>query len=326
MLVELRFLRHVIELARYGNYARAASALNLSQPALSRSISTLEAHLKVKLFDRDHLGVHPTAFGKLILERGVALLAGESALRRDLVLLAGLDGGSLSVGAGPHASALLLGKAVGQVLHRHPKLKLSVCSADYRSIGRRVLEANLDLGVVNTSGWAGEPRLSIVPLATLPLVVAVRAGHPLARLRAPRVEQVLAYPIASPPIPAEIAANFARAYPRGRRDEHTGDMYTTLVVDSISMAQSIVEHSDAVMPVPLASIADSVVSGRLCVLDMQIPWLVVEFGVIYLAGRTPPPAARALVEALRSVANETHTEARHLAATLAHPTELETPA
>ncbi len=47
MLVELRFLRHVIELARYGNYARAASALNLSQPALSRSISTLEAHLKV---------------------------------------------------------------------------------------------------------------------------------------------------------------------------------------------------------------------------------------------------------------------------------------
>ncbi len=179
-----------------------------------------------------------------------------------------------------------------------------------------MLEANLDLGVVNTSGWAGEPRLSIVPLATLPLVVAVRAGHPLARLRAPRVEQVLAYPIASPPIPAEIAANFARAYPRGRRDEHTGDMYTTLVVDSISMAQSIVEHSDAVMPVPLASIADSVVSGRLCVLDMQIPWLVVEFGVIYLAGRTPPPAARALVEALRSVANETHTEARHLAATL----------
>lgn len=309
MTIDLRFIRHVIELARHGNYARAAKALHLSQPALSRSISTLESHLNVKLFDRDHVGVKPTAFGRLVLERGEALMATEAELRRELLQLAGLEFGTLAVGVGPHPGALFLGKAVGQVIRRHPHLRLSIHSSDYRSVGRRVINGDLDLGIVNIGGWTGEPRLSLEPLATLPLVIAARPGHPLANLCSLSAEQVLEFPIASPPIPAELAANFARAYTRGRRDEMTGDLHTTLVVDSIPMAQSIVEHSDAVMPVPLATIADSVRSRRLCVLDIHIPWLTVEFGAIFLAGRTQPPIARALLEALKRVASDTLSEA-----------------
>ncbi|MGO9634515.1 MAG: LysR family transcriptional regulator [Steroidobacteraceae bacterium] len=319
MLVELRFIRHVVELARHGNYARAAHALNLSQSALSRSIATLESQLNVKLFDRQHQGVQPTAFGKLLLARGAALMTAESELRRDLVLLAGLEAGSLTVGVGPHPGALFLGKAVGHVLHSHPNLQLSIHSADYRSIGRRVLDGSLDLGVVNTGGWSGESRLSMEPLATLPLVIAARAGHPLARLRSLSVEQVLAFPIASPPVPPGLAEKFSHAYPFGRRDEVTGDLYTTLLVDSISMAQIIVEQCDAVMPVPLATIADAVRNKKLCVLDIHVPWLVVEFGAIHLSGCTPSPAAQSLLEALRRVASESLLEANHLAATLAIP-------
>ena len=85
------------------------------------------------------------------------------------------------------------------------------------------------------------------------------------------------------------------------------------------MAQTIVEQCDAVMPVPLATIADAVRNKKLCVLDIHVPWLVVEFGAIHLSGCTPSPAAQSLLEALRRVASESLLEANHSAATLAIP-------
>lgn len=51
---DLRQLRHFVALAEHGHFARAAEAVNLSQPALSRSIQALENGLGCRLLDRGH--------------------------------------------------------------------------------------------------------------------------------------------------------------------------------------------------------------------------------------------------------------------------------
>ena len=101
-MFELRLLRHALALARYRNFARAAEALHLTQPSLSRSIAVLEKDLGVRLFDRSKSGVRPTAYGELLLQRGAALVGGEDELRREIQLLAGLETGTLCIGAGPY--------------------------------------------------------------------------------------------------------------------------------------------------------------------------------------------------------------------------------
>ncbi|MEI8352823.1 MAG: LysR family transcriptional regulator [bacterium] len=67
LMFDMRRLRHALALAEHRNFARAATALHITQPALSRSIQSLEDALGVHLFDRNPRDVEPTAFGELVL-------------------------------------------------------------------------------------------------------------------------------------------------------------------------------------------------------------------------------------------------------------------
>jgi len=72
---------------------RAAATLRISQPALTKSIQTLESDLGVKLFERRREGVIPTEFGKLALKHAQDMLLVESEFLRQINLLAGLGPG-----------------------------------------------------------------------------------------------------------------------------------------------------------------------------------------------------------------------------------------
>ena len=68
-MIEIRHLHHALALAEHRNFARAAEALHLSQPALTRSIQNLEEKMGLELFERRPKGVDPTDAGQLMLKR-----------------------------------------------------------------------------------------------------------------------------------------------------------------------------------------------------------------------------------------------------------------
>lgn len=109
---DLRQFRHFVALAEHGHYARAAEAVNLSQPALSRSIQALEGQLGCTLVERGSRGVALTAHGRLVLEHARRLLAGHRALHNAVSQLANLDSGELCLGGGPFPAARLLPEAL----------------------------------------------------------------------------------------------------------------------------------------------------------------------------------------------------------------------
>ena len=119
MSVDLHLIRHALALAKHGNFRRAAQALHVSQPTISRNIAALERSLGVRLFDRTRSGVEPTEFGRLVLERGRDLLAGAADLRREVGLRAGLDSGSLAVSAGPHPFEISVVHALTRLVAEH---------------------------------------------------------------------------------------------------------------------------------------------------------------------------------------------------------------
>src|SRR5512139_343573 len=145
-------------LAKHRNFARAAEALHVTQPALSRSIAGLEAALGEKLFNRTRQGVEPTAFGELLLSRGRALLDGATELEREFTLMRGLDIGEVRVGAGAYPAELSVGRAVGQLMNRHPTLRVDLTTTDLRAIVDGVLTRRLDLAVVELSLVDHDPR------------------------------------------------------------------------------------------------------------------------------------------------------------------------
>jgi DNA-binding transcriptional LysR family regulator len=302
----LRSLRHAIVLARHGNYARAARELNLSQPSLTRRIALLEEDLGVTLFDRTRSGVVPTAFGKVLIERGDPLLRGEAALQREIQLLAGLDQGSLFIGAAPYPTQVSVGPAIGRLISLHPGLRVQCMTRDPRSIQQEVALERLDLGIAAIPSIDRDSRLLITPVPPQRLYLACRPGHPLLALPGtPDIAQVLRYPL----VTTLLTGIHAYAMENEGQFPATGisstpDFSPSIQVDSLAMGRQIAWASDAVFPGTEAMLADDVALGRLVRLATDAPMLRTVYAILQLKGRTPSPAAQAFIDILLDIERE----------------------
>jgi DNA-binding transcriptional LysR family regulator len=316
-VLDLKLLHQALTLARHRNFARAAEALHLTQPALSRSIAGLEATLGEKLFDRTHQGVEPTAFGRMLLARAQPLVDGSVELERDFKLLRGLQIGELRVGAGPYPAELSVGQAAGQLMNRHPRLRVELSTSDLRSLITAVAEHKLDLAVMELSMVEGETGFAVEALPEHPGCFYCRAGHPLAQLPGPSLEQVLAYPYVGTRMPRRVAGDFLHLARVGRIDADTGDYLPPVKVDSVQVAKEVVLKSDAVGAAPLALLAAEIRAGRLLALPLRLDWLHTRYGFVHLRDRQLSPAALAFMTELRAV----EAGMAALAASLRHATE-----
>lgn len=303
-MIELRLLRQAVALARLRNFGRAAKALHITQPTLSRNIAALEDALGVSLFDRGQRAVMPTAFGDLLVQRAEALLAGEGDLRRELQLLAGLEIGNLSIGAGPYATEISVGPAVARLLHSHPRLRIQVLTADPDEIARKVSAGQLDVGIASRRGLGSVSKLSFEPMREHRMHLACRPGHPLAGQPDLALDQVLRYPMVSILLGAPAAEAAALHDDAGRVDPDTGHFAPAICVTSLSLARQIAARSDALFPSTATMVADDIAAGRLALLAFDTPALRSMHGLITRRDRLLSPAAQAFVDLLREVEAE----------------------
>src|ERR1700749_1265067 len=94
-MLDTRRLKVLCEVARHGSFSAAANALGYTQPAISRQIATLEAEVGAVLVRRVPMGAVLTDAGRLLVERGEAILARLEDTEMELRALAGLEGGTL---------------------------------------------------------------------------------------------------------------------------------------------------------------------------------------------------------------------------------------
>lgn len=122
----LRQLAYFREVARRLHFRRAAEALAIAQPALSRAVAQLETDLGARLLNRTRRGVELTPAGQLLLERSEPLLRGLAALPGDLRALAGGQVGTVRVGFTGLAMATVL-PGILRVFHAaHPGIRLEL--------------------------------------------------------------------------------------------------------------------------------------------------------------------------------------------------------
>jgi DNA-binding transcriptional LysR family regulator len=305
MALDLNLIRHALALAKHGHFRRAARALHVSQPTLSRNIAALEKSLGVRLFDRTRSGVEPTAFGRLVLERGNALLAGEADLLREITLQAGLETGRLAVSAGPLAFEISVVHALTRLVVEHPRLSVQATVTHARDVVRDVLSGTVDVGVTDRSVAASQERLFFEPLPTHQIHLACRPGHPLAKLRQITPAAIAAYPLASTDATGHIAELMNSLGARsGQLNPDTGDYRPTIYVNSLAAARQIACGSDVLAAGVAAMLAADVAAGRLERLNFQVADLQTRYGIITLRGRTPSPSATKFIALLRAVEAE----------------------
>jgi DNA-binding transcriptional LysR family regulator len=301
---DLRLIRLAIALGRHGNFARAAEEMNISQPTLSRGIAALERALGVPLFDRTRKGAIPTMFGRVLLDRGESMLRDDADLRREIQLLAGLEAGSVAIGAGAFAGEISVAKAIARVVRAHPRLRIRFTVADPDQVVQDALAGRIDVGVASTVDLESDVRLVVEPLPPLRVYLACRPGHPLTRESRPSLARALEFPLATTQLRGAQAALASTAGATPVRQGRAAAFHPQILVNSLSHARLIARESDALFPATAALLAEDVAAGRLVRLDCRVPEMRTTYGILYLRGRTLAPAAEMFIETLRAVEAE----------------------
>ncbi len=182
-MIDVRRLRVLCEVARHGSFSGAAASLGYTQPAVSRQIATLEAELGATLVRRVPKGAVLTDAGRLLVDRGEAILARLDDAEAELRSLAGLEGGRLRLAAFASAAASIVPLAIAEFRERHPAVELSIMMLDPAYSMPQLLAGELDIALSHDSELSADTpsgAVDVVHLFDDPFYVAMPVGHPLA--------------------------------------------------------------------------------------------------------------------------------------------------
>jgi DNA-binding transcriptional LysR family regulator len=172
--LDLRKVRYFVAVAEYLHFGRAAAALHIAQPVLSRQIRALEGELKATLFERDRRSTALTPAGEQLLADARPLLAGAEALRRR-VAEAARGTRTFTVGFMP---GLIVTGAVRALRARHPHLDVTVLRTSWDDQAAVLHDGRADVSYLRLP--ADQRGLAVRPLFTEPRVVLLPAEHRLA--------------------------------------------------------------------------------------------------------------------------------------------------
>lgn len=167
------------EVVARGSFTAAATALNISQPAVSQQVAKLEREVGVQLLERSSRRVRLTPAGEVFLRHVDRLLTGLDDARRELAAVARADSGRLRVAVFPSAAATFVPGVIARLLEAFPKVNVAMVEADPQGALPLVLGGDVDLALVYdypvVGGAARDPRLAWRTIGTDPMAVAVRA-------------------------------------------------------------------------------------------------------------------------------------------------------
>jgi LysR family nitrogen assimilation transcriptional regulator len=203
--MDLKQLEYFVRVAELGSFTRAAVALDVAQPALSRQVRLLEVELRQNLLTRNGRGAAPTEAGKLLLEHGRGILHQVERAREELGRVRGALAGRVAIGLPPSVAKVLAVPLIREFRARMPDATLSISEGLSVSMHESLATGRLDIALLYNASPA--PDIELTALLEEPLfLVQRRSGKAAsaARPRPVRLREVAALPLVIPSRPNAI--------------------------------------------------------------------------------------------------------------------------
>jgi DNA-binding transcriptional LysR family regulator len=296
--LKLRDLHILLAVMEHGSMAKAASALAISQPAVSKAIADLEYTLGLRLLDRARHGMAPTAYGRALITRGLTVFDELRQAVEDLKFLADPTAGELRIGSSEAMAAGFLPAVIDRLSRQYPRVTSNVAQAVFAAMQYRELrERSIDLLLGRVFTPFKEEDLAVEILFDDQVAVVVGAQSPWARSRRIKLADLLDESWILPPadsVPGSLVVEIFRAsgldVPRAP--------LTTL---SIHLCLRMLATGRYVTTLPRSILHFSGKDSSLKVLPIKLPAQPRPVGIVTLKNRTLSPVARLFIDCAREV-------------------------
>lgn len=193
--MQFRQLEYFTAVADAHHFTRAAEAMHVAQPSLSKQIHALERELGTPLFSRARGNITLTPAGQALLPLARRILAEVDDAEVQVREIAGLVRGRVRLGATPSLSTVLLPGALARFSSAYPGIDIHIEEQGGRDLVRLLAQGELDLALIVLPLRTRDPALTTAPLLREPLVVAAPADGSLTRARSLRVRDLAKHPL-----------------------------------------------------------------------------------------------------------------------------------
>lgn len=160
--MDLKQLEYFVRVAEMGSFTRAAQALDIAQPALSRQVRLLEVELRQNLLVRNGRGALPTDAGRLLLEHARGILHQVERAREELGRVGGALAGRVAIGLPPSLSRALSVPVVRAVRAQLPQASVSISEGLSTTMQEWLTTGRLDIAVLYNA--QPDPAIELTPL------------------------------------------------------------------------------------------------------------------------------------------------------------------
>ena len=179
--MDFRELSYVEAIAKHQNITKAAEALYVSQPSLSKFLMNLESNLNLKLFKRVEQKYVPTYAGERYLEYARNILESKANLDAELSDIVKRDVGILNIGLPNMRCTYMLPKTLPEFNKKYPNVKINIFEGTSAKIDKKLLNGSIDLAFYSKPHELNE-HIEYKTLATEELLVCTGKNHKLKNL------------------------------------------------------------------------------------------------------------------------------------------------
>jgi DNA-binding transcriptional LysR family regulator len=294
--LDTKQLRHLSTVVREGTFMRAAEALNVSQPAISKSILLLERAVGAKLLERGRHGAEPTIFGQALALRYNRIEAELQQAARDIAELKEVNQGHLTIGATRTASSYIVPVAVSALKALKPNIHIEIIEDRADRLIAALKDARFDLVVGPIYGEFVEPNLEEEFLFNSQLVVVTRAGHPLGKRRSVNLSDLKRYAY----VGVRGGSTLSRQVELLLKTAGISGFRYSVATNSADAAKGMIERSDCFGLLPKSHVAAELRAQLLHVTKLNAAGNTWPLGVRWRRDRAANPGMSAFIAELRS--------------------------
>jgi DNA-binding transcriptional LysR family regulator len=289
MNIDLHRLRHVVAVAQLRSFSRAADSLAITQPALSRSIATLEEDLGLRIFDRGRSGVFITQAGADLVAGAERLLAHAQALEQNVLQIRNAESGVIKFGMAPMVASIYLPRLLARLTTAYPNLILRPLVRKAEDLHAALVVGDIDSCFIAGAHLPRQEHIVLTPVGKVPIGVFARANHPLEQGHSLNADVLKMFPFAAsvPEFP-----NIAGGPP----------IVTSIVCENYLLMKELMLTSDTVCLISSLLLLDELRSGKVVPLDIRlIDHTDFELCSMRIIDRTPSPSTKLLLANLTEI-------------------------